>query len=290
MLSHDMRCLAKDRASITIRPRSSHGRKDGTGQPIRCPSDVNWLIWAPITALGSSHPTKTAGTDGSDTRGSARTRRACAPLFCGMRRSSTYSGSGDLRASSGAGPSESLAAPFDLTGARSWSASSLVLGCFLPRKDKAAWMTQAMYPPMSFWPPEDQLLHYACAGDEPQSSGEPAAEEARERSGPREEATEPNEAPACKVPSSEVLVVAKVPAPRRPRAPGDSHPLAPPPAPCLTPQPPLPAPILCRPGGSEGISRTSDSDGRRRRARGRANTDGLARRGERSDGAREASQ
>jgi hypothetical protein len=164
---------------------------------------------------------------GSDSRGSAK-RRACATLFCGMRRSSTYSGSGDLRASSGAGPSESLAAPFDLTGARSWSASSLVLGCFLPRKDKAAWMTQAMYLPMSFWPPEDQLLHYACT-DEPQSSGEPAAEKARERAGTREEETEHNAAPACKVPSCEVLLVAKVPAPPRPCAPGgDSRPLAPP--------------------------------------------------------------
>ena len=93
-------------------------------------------------------------------------------------------------------------------------------------------MTQAMYPPMSFWPPEDQLLHYACAGDEPQSSGEPAAEEARERAGPREEATEPNEAPACKVPSSEVLLVAKVPAPPPPPRPGRLPP------PCTPPPPP----------------------------------------------------
>ena len=152
-------------------------------------------------------------------------RRSCAPLFCEMRRSSTYSGSGDLRASTGPGPSENLTAPFDhpgLSGARSWSASSLVLGCFLPRKGKAAWMTQALYPPMSFWPPEDQLLHYACTGfygDEAQSICESTTEEVRELAEPSEEATESDEAMACKVPSSEVLVVAKVPAPRPPPAP-----------------------------------------------------------------------
>jgi hypothetical protein len=161
----------------------------------------------------------------------ATKRRSCAPLLCEMRRSSTYSGSGDLRASSGPGPSESLAAtPFDhpgLSGARSWSASSLVLGCFLPRKDKAVWMTQALYPPVSFWPPEDQLLHYACTGfygDESQSMWESTTEEVRELAEPREEATESDESVACKVPSSEVLVVAKVPLP----PPAPEHPPPPP--------------------------------------------------------------
>ena len=164
----------------------------------------------------------------------------CAPLFCGMRRSSTYSGSGDVHASSGPGPSESLTAtPFDLVspglcGGRSWSASSLVLGCFLPRKDKSAWMTQTLYPPMSFWPPEDQLLHYACTGfygDEwTQPICESTTEEVRELAEPSEEATEPDEAMECKVPSSEVLVVAKVLPPSAPQ-----HP--------VPPFPPLPRPL-----------------------------------------------
>jgi hypothetical protein len=90
-------------------------------------------------------------------------------------------------------------------------------------------MTQALYPPVSFWPPEDQLLHYACTGfygDESQSMWESTTEEVRELAEPREEATESDESVACKVPSSEVLVVAKVPLP----PPAPEHP-APPPSP-----------------------------------------------------------
>ena len=159
-----------------------------------------------------------------------------------MRRSSTYSGSGDVHASSGPGPSESLTAtPFDLVspglcGGRSWSASSLVLGCFLPRKDKSAWITQTLYPPMSFWPPEDQLLHYACTGfygDEwTQPICESTTEEVRELAEPSEEATEPDEALECKVPSSEVLIVAKALPPSAPQHP---VPPSPPPATPLGP-------------------------------------------------------
>ena len=98
-------------------------------------------------------------------------------------------------------------------------------------------MTQALYPPVSFWPPEDQLLHYACTGfygDESQSMWESTTEEVRELAEPREEATESEESVACKVPSSEVLVVAKVPLP----PPAPEHP--PPPVPPSPRQPPIP--------------------------------------------------
>ena len=194
---------------------SAHARTLGRG------------LWDPsqMTVADQSCTHSTPKSVGGPPAGPNKAALLCAPLFCEMRRSSTYSGSGDLRASTGPGPSENLTAPFDhpgLSGARSWSASSLVLGCFLPRKGKAAWMTQALYPPMSFWPPEDQLLHYACTGfygDEAQSICESTTEEVRELAEPSEEATESDEAMACKVPSSEVLVVAKVPAPRPPPAP-----------------------------------------------------------------------